>query len=95
MFEIGDSVISITFGNGVITSIDNSQDYPIKVQFENYVEAETFTKYDHYKKSNDYTNPDNIKKSRNYTRSNQLQKDKSNWLRIPTRILQRNLHIPS
>ena len=62
MFEVGDNVISINFGNGVITSIDNNQDYPIKVQFQNYVKAETFTKYGHYKKSNDYTHPDNIKK---------------------------------
>ena len=63
MFQVGDSVISITFGNGVITSIDNSQDYPIKVKFENYVEEETFTKHGHYRKSNEYTHPDNIKKA--------------------------------
>ena len=63
MFEVGDDVISINYGNGVITAIDNSQDYPIKVKFENYVEEETFTKYGRYRKSNEDTNPDNIKKA--------------------------------
>ena len=63
MFEVGDNVISINFGNGVVTSIDSNKDYPIKVKFKKYEREETFSRYGLYRKTNEDTHPDNIKKS--------------------------------
>ena len=63
MFEVGDNVISINFGNGVVTSIDSNKDYPIKVKFKKYESEETFSRYGLYRKTNEDTHPDNIKKS--------------------------------
>ena len=63
MFEVGDNVISINFGNGIVTSVEKSADYPITVKFEKYAQEETFTKYGLYRKSNEHTHPENIKKA--------------------------------
>ena len=63
MFEVGDSVISTNFGEGIVISIDDDMVYPINVKFEKYVEEEIFTEYGLYHEDNDDTNPDNIKKA--------------------------------
>lgn len=62
MFEVGDSVISITFGDGVVTSIDDDVEYPVNVKFEDYTKEESFTENGFYHKMNEHTNPDNIQK---------------------------------
>ena len=63
MFEVWDKVISITFGDGVITSIDDDVEYPINVKFEDHTEEESFTTCGRYHKHNEYEHPNNIKKA--------------------------------
>lgn len=51
MFEVGENVISVTFGNGIVTCVSGGEDFPISVKFEKYEEEEKFTRQGCYFKS--------------------------------------------
>ena len=74
MFEVGDKVASITFGNGVITSIDNHMEYPIKVKFKDCTKEVSFTEYGLYHKHNKYEQPNNIKKADTTSEATNIKK---------------------
>lgn len=76
MFEVGDKVISITFGYGVITSIDDDVEYPINVKFEDHTEEENFTTCGRYHKYNEYEHPNNIKKANTTSEATNYKKTK-------------------
>ena len=61
MFEIGDNVTSVHFGNGVVTCVSRGEDFPISVKFEKQEEEENFTIYGRYFKII-MEHPKNIKK---------------------------------
>lgn len=61
MFEVGDNVKSIHFGNGVVTCVSGGEDFPLSVKFEKHEEEENFTIHGGYFKYG-VEHPRNIKK---------------------------------
>jgi hypothetical protein len=74
MFEVGENVISVTFGNGIVTCVSGGEDFPISVKFEKY-EEEKFTRQGCYFKSSGEDSR-NIKKVDNTTEESNYKKTK-------------------
>ena len=75
MFEIGDNVTSVHFGNGVVTCVSRGEDFPISVKFEKQEEEKNFTIYGRYFKII-MEHPKNIKKVDNTTEEDNYKKIK-------------------